>query len=511
MNKKHVILRGAFILTLAGFISRIIGFFYRIFLSHTIGAEGMGIYQLVFPVYTMVMSLTASGIQTVISRNVSAKMALNDKRGARDTLISGLLLSFSLSLCAFFILHRNAAFIANHLLSEPRCEDLVRLLAYSVPFSSIHTCINGYYLGLRRSKIPAITQLLEQAARVSVSYLVYVIMIEKGIPVTPILAIAGLVCEEIVSGLFCLTAVLFHFKPSFGKNLHKQSLRYMENSLPSLHHMKSIFTLSFPLTVNRVLINLLQSVEAVCIPMRLQLFGLTNSEALSIYGVLTGMALPLVLFPSAITSSISMMLLPTVSEAQAADNKKQITYTIENTIRYCLLLGILCTGVFLVYGKDMGYLLFHNENVGQFILVLAWICPFLYLGTTLSSILNGLGKTTTSFIHNTAALIIRILFVWFAIPRFGITGYLWGVLASQLCIAALALYHLRKNIYFHFNSINWILKPVLALLISTGITFFVKYIIVKFNWNLNPFVEIIILCILLCSVYLGMMLQKPRE
>lgn len=511
MNKKHVVLRGAFILTLAGSLSRIIGFFYRIFLSHTIGAEGMGIYQLIFPVYTMAISLTASGIQTVIARNVSAKMALNDRKGSRDTLISGLLLSVSFSLVVSFILNQNASFIANQLISEPRCEDLIRLLSYSIPFCCIHNCINGYYLGLRRSDIPAITQLLEQTVRVGVSYMVYVIMIERGLAVTPILAVAGLVCEEIVSGLFCITAIFIHFKPGGRKGSHKYSLRQVESSIPSLHHMKSILTLSLPLTVNRVLLNLLQSVEAVLIPVRLQLFGLNNSQALSVYGVLNGMALPLVLFPSAITSSISMMLLPTISQAQASNNQKQIAYTIENTIRYCLMLGILCTGVFLLFGKDMGILLYQNENAGQFIIILAWICPFLYLGTTLSSILNGLGKTTTSFIHNTFSLAIRILFVLFAIPRFGIIGYLWGVLASQLCIAGLALYNLHKSVAFRFDSVNWVLKPILMLLISAGITFFVKFSILKTNWNLIPLAELILLCMIICISYLGMMWRRIRE
>ena len=112
MNQKHTILQGAMILTVVGFISRIIGFFYRIFLSHTIGAEGVGIYQLIFPVYTMALSFTAYGIQTAVSQNVSGKMALNDKAGARDIFLAGLLLTSAGTTFVSFFLYREAAWIS---------------------------------------------------------------------------------------------------------------------------------------------------------------------------------------------------------------------------------------------------------------------------------------------------------------------------------------------------------------------------------------------------------------
>ena len=218
-----------------------------------------------------------------------------------------------------------------------------------------------------------------------------------------------------------------------------------------------------------MLLNILQSVEAVCSPQRLRLFGLSTGDALSVYGVLTGMALPLILFPSAITGSVSIMLLPAVSEAQARGERRQIIHTIENALRYSLLLGILCTGIFLAFGEDMGVILFHEESAGSFILTLSWICPFLYLGTTMSSILNGLGKTVTSFLQNTAALLVRIFFAWFAVPSFGITGYLWGVLASELLTSFAAIYVLRKDYDFHFDSHRWIVKPIWVILLSGGI------------------------------------------
>lgn len=495
MNQKRVILQGALILTVVGFISRIIGFFYRIFLSHAIGAEGVGIYQLIFPVYSMAFSLTASGIQTAISRNVSGKMALGDQKGARDVFLAGLLLTFSGTLIASLFLYREAAWIASALLKETRCEALIRLLAFALPFAGIHSCVGGYYLGLKKTGVPAISQLIEQLARVSVSYLVYLIFLEKGAQPTPILAVIGLVFEEIASALFCMTAAVFHFGT---KKINSQA---DSSRLP----FWNLLELSLPLTANRVLINLLQSVEAVCIPLRLQLSGLAVSSSLSVYGVLTGMALPLVLFPSAITSAISVMLLPTVSEAQASGKHGRISRTLEGTVQYSLILGILCTGIFLCFGENMGQVLFGSRLAGKFILIMAWICPFLYLGSTLTSILNGMGRTVTTFWQNAVSLLIRILFVWFAIPRFGITGYLWGLLVSQLFSAAAALFVLSRCVSFHFNCGAWIVRPAFSLGISTGIMFFFRSLIIRLDWKILPVAEMFLSVCILCAVYIGIM------
>lgn len=180
-EQKHIIIKGAIILTLAGFASRIIGFFYRIFLSYTIGAEGMGIYQLIFPIYAMSCSLTASGIQTAISKFVSGKMAVGDKKGARNIFITGLTISLALSALACYILFYYADFISVQFLEETRCAELLRLLAYSVPFAAVHSCINGYYYGLRRTNVPAISQLIESLVRMGTSYVLYIIFIEKAL------------------------------------------------------------------------------------------------------------------------------------------------------------------------------------------------------------------------------------------------------------------------------------------------------------------------------------------
>jgi stage V sporulation protein B len=222
--------------------------------------------------------------------------------------------------------------------------------------------------------------------------------------------------------------------PAASSGAHKEHLFTIYR-----HIISQLLRLAVPLSANRLLINLLQSVEAIYIPNRLMAYGLSNADALGVYGVLTGMSLPLILFPSALTNSISVLLLPIVSEADASGNHRTVRRAIMTSIRCCLILGFLCTAAFLLFGRAAGRLLFHSELAGSFILTLSFICPLMYIASTLGSILNGLGKTNQTFCFSIGSLLLRLLFVFFAIPVYGIKGYLWGMLASQLLQTSLCV------------------------------------------------------------------------
>lgn len=177
--------------------------------------------------------------------------------------------------------------------------------------------------------------------------------------------------------------------------------------------------MALPLMGNRLVMNLLQSLEAILIPVRLELSGLSRSQALSVYGVLTGMALPFVMFPSAIINSLAVVLLPSVARHQSLGNRSGILKNISLSFRYSSYMGILCIGIFTSFGDSLGLQVFKSAEAGSFISILAWLCPFLYLSTTMGSVLNGLGKTSVTFLHNLVSLLVRLAFVFFGIPRPG--------------------------------------------------------------------------------------------
>lgn len=437
-KQKHPLITGTLILTATGIITRCIGFFYKIFLSRTIGAEGIGIYQMIFPVYGVCYALTTAGAEIAVTRFVSGETAKGNRGRARSVLHIGLFMSMSLALLAALLLYANADFIALHLLHDERCASLLRVMSVTVPFGACHSCICGYYYGLRRTGIPAAAHLTEQLARVSAVYLIYRIALSEGRTLTPMAAVTGLVIGEFASMLFGL----FSLPADRSSRKQKQKRDYSLTLLA-----KNMLSMALPVTGNRVCMNLLSSAEAILIPFTLQQYGLNPERALSVYGTLTGMSMSFILFPNVLTNAVSVMLLPAVSESQAAGRTGQLGRTVRKTVSFCLPMGIVFTIIFLLFGKYMGTFFFNSELAGDFIITLAWICPFLYLNGTLHSILNGLGKTSLGFFNNLTGVMIRIIFILIFVPKVGIQGYLWGLLANQLFVTLLNMRALRE--YLH--------------------------------------------------------------
>lgn len=427
MSKK-LFIKETLILTCAGLMARLMGFFYRIFLSQTIGAQGMGIYQLLMPVQTLVMAVTTTGVQTAISRLAAKSLALGRQKDARDLFTIGTVFAFLSSAAVSLLLYKNADFFAVQILKEPQTGSLIQLLALSFPLSTLHTCINSFSFARKKTGVPSFIQLIEQIIRVGGSYLLYLIFLSEGKEITPVIAVGGTLsgeCSAVLLSLFFIgrNFQIYHYTPFKIGN--------------PLNNFRKIFEMSFPITLNRVLITLLGSIEVVLIPQQLRRFGLSPSDALSVYGVFTGMAMPLILFPSTITNSASVVLMPSIAELQALGHKKRILYVTSQVSRFCLLLGIGSCAFFFLFGSQLGTFLFRSPTAGNYIHTLAFICPFLYLNVTLSSILNGLGRPGTCLIHNVICVSIRILFVLFTIPLLGIRGYLYGILFSESVLSAL--------------------------------------------------------------------------
>lgn len=436
--RHNPLVTGTLLLTATSFLTRIIGFFYRIFLSQVFGEEGMGIYQLTAPVMALAFSVSAAGLQTAVSRFVAGEASTHNYHASFRILFSGCVLACALSVLCTGVVYRYSEEISILFLKEERCAPMLRIIALSFPFSAVHSMAKGYFYGIKNTRLPAATQLIEQLIRVSSVYLIYLHLVSQGKEPAIAVAVVGVVLEELASFVISIAALYLRFHRVGLFSSPPSSLRYGYRAIG-----QKLIGMAFPITLNRIVINLLQSVEAVYIPAALRSYGLSQSESLSTYGVLTGMALPLILFPSALISSVCVLLLPTVAEAQSRADDAAIKRTISRSIRYSSIFGGFCTLGFLLFGRLAGQLLFHSLQAGSFILTLSFICPFMYITSTLSSILNGLGKTGTTFVLSVTGLLIRLLFVFFTVPYFGIIGYLWGLLASELLLTFLDIAAVR--------------------------------------------------------------------
>ena len=468
MSDKKMIFTGTLILTLSGFLSRILGFYNRIFLSNLIGARELGIYHLIFPVYLLCFTLVCHGFETGISNMTSRFYAIHQRNNAHRLLRLACLCALMLSFCLSFSLYKSSGYLGKYLLTEASTAKSLRIASLALPFVAVKSCIHGYYIGRNKSGVSAASQLIEQISRVGSIYLLSVSVYAFSADAS--LAVWGMVIGEIISTIYTVLAYLFttRLHPLImnwsGRNDYHLSAVH-EMMLPSRRILGEFFRFSIPLTINHVSVTAVNSLETMLIPFVLTFFYGSQEKALEIYGTLTGMALPFLFFPATITNSLAVMLLPAISSSYKQKEMAQIKYTISKSLHYCIVIGIFSSFAFLIYGNALGETIFHSSQAGHFVYLFAILCPFMYVAQTISSILNGFGRTKSTLYHNLLGVGIRIFFILCMIPIFGIRGYLYGLLTGYSVQILLDLIALIKITSFPFSVEKTLLLPAaLALL-----------------------------------------------
>lgn len=442
-NKKKVknrlksnIIKGTLILSCASILSRIIGFIYRIYLADILGEQLLGTYQLIFPIYVLCFTIYGAGMQSAISQVVATLMGKNNThskdeglnesvpkdRTPRTILLAGTILSFILALFLSIFINFNSKWLACNILMVPDCDIYLKLLTYLFPFCSISACICGYQYGLENAKPPAIAGIIEQITRILFVFIIQGFFSDKEICCQ--IAVYGLTVGEFFGFLYNMSTIK---NKTFNKRKNKISLK---------ESFKLLLPVFISLTSIKLTISLLHSVESIFIPASLVKYGYTMNEALSVYGIYSGMAMPFIMFPATITMAISTMLLPAVSKAHSSGNKKQINKLIRRTSYFCLVTGMAATVFFLLFGNICASLFFHNELAGRYLTVMSFLCPFLYLNMTYSSILNGLGKPHMTFVITVVCTLIKILSLIFFVPKYGMIAYIAASLVAEalLCV-----------------------------------------------------------------------------
>lgn len=436
--KKRRLIAGSFItgtlsLTVTGILSRCLGFLIRILLSYTIKEEGMGILQLTMPVLGIGISLCGFGIQSALSRMIAGsiqKQPGQDPFLLRTALLTSLILSGLISAVMYF----GADLIAGSFLREPRCASLLRMFSFALPFCCIHSCYNGFFYGHGITRQPAISQLTEQLVRVGTILAVWAVKSAQNDSVSLADAAFATVLSE-VSASFYVWSSHIQTRQKAGRRLL---------SYPQM--LQELIRTAAPISGNRLVTTLLMGLENLMLPLCLRKYGLSSADALSLFGVLTGMSMPFILFPSIVTNSMSVLLLPKIASASSDSDKERLLHYSRSSILFSLGLGCLCTAFFYLTGPFLGSLFFHSPLAGSYIRQLSLICPFLYLGVTCGSILNGLGRSGSVFCHTLISYSLRIGAVAFLVPTGGINGYLLGLLTSSLLLCTLHLSSIRHSL-----------------------------------------------------------------
>lgn len=495
----NLVIKGTLILTIAGFSTRIIGFYNRIFLSDLIGATQMGIYQLILPLYMVAFAFTNYGNELALTKLVSEYKSRNDYATVQILFKICFYVNLSLGILASLFLYTNAEWICLYLLKAPECSNCIRIISFGVPFMAMKGSIHGYFLGLERSSIHAISDLLEQLAKVLGLFLwATYICIQNNYDAS--FALWGVVIGDICAFIYSFLALTC--------NKHTRKEIYRDNKSPI--HLRQGVTLFFknsiPFTTNRLALTVLQSIESIMIPSALLLFYKDSNMSLSHYGIFTGMAFPFIMFPSTVTNALSTMLLPAVSSAKSSLNKQYLSTLCEKSLHFCLLIGLFSFITFYMYGNDIGVLFFQNKEAGTYLYQLSFLCPFIYLATTLASILNGLGHATYNLILTVCATIIRISFIQFTIPNLGMMGYMAGLFVSYLFLTFTCLHKIQKQICVTLYFLESILLPACFFIIVGACSFYLYKKILS-HIALGGIEQLVL--IVVCIIILGIISIPP--
>ena len=459
--KRESLITGTLWLTGAGLITRLLGFVYRIYLSNLIGSEGMGLYQLISPIYFLLFTLCSAGCHTAISQLVAEEQARNHTATMRRILWICLIPATFLGVACTTLIYFTAPWIAVHILHDIRAAESIRILCLGLPFCISSTCLKAYFHGLRRMQVPATEQVVEQLCRMGVIYWLSPLFSVTDIALTCRYVVFGTLAGDFISCIYTFFAYGLHRRQT-GRLFLPSSVKPM----PYRKLLPSIWIIVIPVTGSRLLTQLLSSFENIILPSVLQRSGLSSAASLSLYGEFGGMVMPLLTFPTILTGALSSNLLPLVAGAKAGGNLRRLHTAIHQSLRLTFLIAFLFTALFEALGIALGDLIYPGTGAGSLLKLLAICCPFLYLQTTLSGILNGSGLQTHIFFYQLISSGLRIFILLTFGPTYGFSAFIAGLLISMLLSTFLSFHKILSTYHLKLQTGATIVMPLLSAVLT---------------------------------------------
>lgn len=453
-------LKGAFILTVAGILVKIIGSANRIFLSRLLGGEGIGLYQMAYPIYLLALSISSAGIPVAISIIVAERLALGDYRGANRVFkISLVLMSFT-GLCFAGLLFFGAEFLVkSQIVRDPRAYYSIVALAPAVFFATMLSSYRGYFQGFQVMTPTASSQIIEQFVRVltmiSFAYLLLPMGIEYSAAGASFGAAPGAFCGLLVL-LFC------YFKHQ--KSIALQIKSQKDNSIVAAKTIVGkIVRLALPVSLANIMIPVVSSLDMLIVPKRLEAAGFGIEQATTLFGYLTGMGLPLIMMATIPTASLAASIVPAISEAYTLADVSNVNKKIAMALRLCALITIPASIGLFVLATPISKMLYATPLAGASIAVLAPAIFFLGLHQVTTGILQGLGKTIIPVLNMVISAVVKVILAWIltANPSYGIIGAAIATDIDFLLAVFLNILFLKKQIQIDFP-----LKDILRITLS---------------------------------------------
>ena len=507
-------MKGTLILTVAGIVVKVIGSLNWIFVSRLLGGEGIGLYQMAFPIYFFAFTISTAGVPVAISIITAERVALKDVWGAKRIFKIAMSLMFFTGIVFTALTYFGAQWLIDfHFIRDPRAYWSVVALAPAIFFVTLLASSRGYLQGWQRMTPTAVSQIVEQIFRVITMILFASLLLPYGIDFAAAGASLGAFAGA-VTGLIVL--VYFHWKlekditSEYGRDI-KPNADSEKSSTWKI--IKRIFALSLPVSAASIMLPVVSNLDLAIVPQRLEVAGYTVNEATELFGYLTGMAVPLVNLATILTASLAVSLVPAISKAKALNNDELVYSQTASGIRISNFVCFPAFIIVMVLATPISTLIYNAPGAGPAVWVSSFSIVLLGLHQVSTAVLQGLGHPSIPMINMIIAAAAKVALNWIltAIPALGIMGAAWATAADMGVAAVINLFFIYKYIGYRME-IPQLLKTVVAAAVMAGSVYgFYEVTMAYFGSNvLSTFGAVPVGCIVYLVVLLliGGMLEE---
>ena len=473
-------LKGTMILTISSIIVKVIGSLNWIILSRVLGGEGIGLYQMGFPIYLMAITVSSAGVPVAISIITSEKLANKDYRGAKRVfnvslrllLISGLIFSSALFFGADFLINQ-------HIIRDSRAYYSIIALAPAVFFVTFLASFRGYLQGWQIMTPTATSEVVEQLVRVITMLVFADLFMPYGLAYA-----AGGASMGAGAGAFCALLVLMWFYRRLKRRLHEE-IEAQDDSIPQEsagHIIKRLLKLALPVSLTSLMLPIGANLDLLIVPQRLEVAGFDVRHATELFGYLTGMAVPLVNLATIFTAAMTISLVPSISESRTLERFDAIRDKIRLAFRVAMIITFPCFMGLFFLAEKVAALIYNAPGAAGAIQTMSVGILFLGMHQISTGILQGLGKTAIPVINMILACLVKVGMSWWltAIPLLGIKGASMATVADFAVAAIINMGFIYKYTGFTF-SLGSLLKPLLA----SGVMGAVIYLVLSITEQLG--------------------------
>ena len=446
------------LLTAVSLAMRTASMLFGAFVTRTVGAEGTGLYTVIMTVYSFAVTLATSGISLTVTRHVASAIGEGREDKVGSVVRGALLYSAAFGALSTLLLFFGADFIGKYILDDARTVLSLKLLAFSLVPISFGSVISGYFVGVKRVGFNAGAQVLGQMIKICVTVLLVLRFSDGEIERSVIALCLGITVTELLGFLLQLLEFAYdRYKSAASKKDEENRLREVAGT-------------ALPLAFSAYVRAALLSLEHILIPKRLKEGGESSVEAYSHYGILHGMALPVILYPMSPLSSFSSLLVPELASDMSAGARARIDRIASRAVNCTLVYSSVCAVILYFFSEELGYAVYGSADAGKYIAMLTPIVPIMYLDHVTDSMLKGIGEQVFSMWVNISDSVLSVMLVWFLIPRMGILGYALVIVIMEAYNFTLSLMRLRRHVHISADILGSAVYPCVCAFVAAAIT-----------------------------------------